>query len=60
MSKIISGNPDFSWLKQLQGYWDLKTFNIKKVTNNSLSHYEFLKQNVHKNTTHIILGKFKI
>jgi tryptophan halogenase len=60
MSKIISGNPDFSWLKKLQGYWDLKNFNIKKVTNNSLSHYEFLKQNVHKNTTHIILGKFKI
>jgi len=60
MSKIISDNPDFSWLKKLQGYWDLKNFNIKKVTNNSLSHYEFLKQNVHKNTTHIILGKFKI
>jgi hypothetical protein len=60
LSKIISGNPNLLWLKQLQGYWDLKRHNIQKIANNSLSHYEYLKENIHTNTPHIIMGKFNI
>jgi hypothetical protein len=60
LSKIISGNPNLLWLNQLQGYWDLKRNNIERIVYNSPSHYKYLRENIHKNTPHVIRGNFNI